>query len=167
MFENRFITVRRKKYLEISIFKPVKLLKQHILKYKRCSPQFNIYAIVRFMRFVNGRKVKIDWHILGDLTRIGEQFTERREHMMVRAIIVELNLSYKLKSDTLVVDFSAWLLELDVNSASHVLAVVIDELFNFFAFLEHFHWLASCLFSSTARVLVQLEFDVTARAETE
>ena len=46
--------------------------------------------------------------------------------MMIRSIVIELDLSDKFESYALMIDFSAWFLELYVNGTVDVLAVVID-----------------------------------------
>lgn len=135
-------------------------------------PKFDIDTVIGLVWFVHSGEIEIDRHVLGDLARIGEQFAQRREDVMIRAIVVELDLSHELESYALMVDLGARLLETYVHSACHVLAIVVDELFDFFAVLEHFHRLARLfrgpfLTATTTAWFVKLEFDVTTRTETE
>lgn len=101
-------------------------------------PELDVDAIVGLVRLVDGRKVEVDVHVLGDLSRIGEQLAERREDVMVRAVVVELDLSDEFEPYALMLDLCARFFQLYVHCAAHVFAVVVDELFYFLAVFEHF-----------------------------
>ena len=87
---------------------------------------------------INGWKVKVNRHVLGDLARIMEKLAEGREWMMIAPVVVELDLTYEFEPYALMVDACARLFESYVHCAAHVFAIVVNEVLNLFAVLDEF-----------------------------
>ena len=67
------------------------------------------------MRFVDVFEFEVGRHVFRDLARIVQQPAERREHVMVAAVVVEFDLADQFESNALVFDLVSSLFELDVD----------------------------------------------------